>query len=527
MKKFLSFILLLVIALMFTGTSVYAKSVTPKIKVDNKEIKTESKPYMKGNEIIIPVKKTFEALGAKVEYDKKSNIVLIKLNDTRIELPIGKKEFYVYKESDKAKRQTFKLTTAIKRDKNVTFIEGKKLFECLGFKFSWDSKNKIFNITKPNSIDLTKDIPYTVISRDNIKDIKNVAKWYDDHYKKSGIHFKKHADVMYVLVSAGKKPTGGYSVGIEKISYKTEKKAYVNAYVKKPSADMMVIQVESYPHILIKITGNKQLDKVEGKIEEKKEDTKPTPPTPPKPPTPPTPPTPFTPPTPPTQPTQPAKVTYQEISFDYIKYNEAMVKWYNENNQKKGINFTRLGNYVYILIGAGEKPTGGYSISIDEVILSSSDTVSIKARVIPPASNASVIMVISYPSKFIRIESTTIKNVVGEITDTTKLYDKWITLEDSKVSLVELLDQDLIKIRDITGSERSSIIKAFNDATVDDSFYIMMITGKILKITTTDGYVLTFTSYGSENNVVVTIEKDKESKTFHLKAPVIAKLLGK
>lgn len=499
MKKFLSVILMLVIATIFTGTSVYAKGVTPKIYINNKEIKAE--PYMKGNEIMLPVKKTFEALGAKIEYDKKSNLVLIRMNDTRIELPVGKKEFYVYKGADKSKRQTFKLSIAIKRDKGVTFAEGRRLFESLGIKFSWDSKKKIFNITKPDDIDLTRDVPYTVISRDNIKDIKAVSKWYDDHYKKPGIHYKKHADVMYVLIGAGKKPTGGYSVGIEKISYKTEKKAYVNAFVKKPSDDMMVIQVETYPHILIKITGNKQLNKVEGKIEEKKESTQPA------------------------QPTQPTKVTYEEISFDYIKHNEALVKWYNENNQKEGISFSRLGNYVYILIGAGEKPTGGYSISIDEAILSSSDTVNIKARVNPPESDVGVIMVISYPSKFIRIESATIKNVIGEITDNTKPNDKLITLDDSKVSQVELLDQDLIKIRDITGAERSSIIKAVNEATIDDSFYIMMITGRILKISTTDGYVLTFTSYGSESNVVVTVEKDKESRTLHLKAPVIAKLL--
>lgn len=503
MKKILSFALMVIMITIFTGTTVYAKNTVPKIFVNNKELKLDAKPYTKGKEIMVPVRKTVEALGAKVEYDNKSKIVRINMDDARIELPVGKKEFYVYKEPDRSKRQTFKLTVEIKRDsKGVTFVAGSKFFECLGIKFTWDSKKKVINITKPEKIDLTKDIPYTVITRDNIKDLKDVAKWYDDNYKKSGIRFKKHADVVYVLISAGKKPTGGYSVGIDKISYKTEKKAYVNAYVQKPAADMMVIQVETYPHMLIKITGNKQLNKVEGKIEEKKVDNTPAPSP------------------------SPVKVKYEEITFDHIKYNETLVKWFDDNYKKEGINHIKVGNYIYILIGAGEKLTGGYNINIDDVYMSSVDTLTIKAKVVPPASGSSVIMAITYPFKFIRVESGTIKNVVGEVFDSSKVvYDKWIVLEDAKIGRMELLDQDLILIRDITGTELKDIVKAFNEASVDDSFYIMMITGRVLKVTTTDGYVLTFTSYGSDSNVVVTIEKGQEIRSYHIVAPLIAKLL--
>lgn len=498
MKKLFTFIAMLIIAAIFGGTTVYAKGAQPKITVNNKEIKYDVYPYMNGKELMLPVKKTVETLGARVEYDKKANLVRIEMDNKRIELPVGKKEFYIYKNAGlSGKRQVVKLGIKIKREKGITFIEGKKFFESLGISVKWDSKKKIFKIIKADDIDLTKDIRYTVITKDNIKDIKPISKWYEDNYRKSGIYYKKHGDVMYVLIGAGKKATGGYSVGIDKISYKNDKTAYVYAYVKKPSADMMVIQAETYPHMLIKIADSKKLNKVEGTVEEKADKS------------------------------LPAKVAYQEITFDYIKYNDTLVKWYNENNQKKGISYTRLGNYIYILIGAGQKSTGGYSIRIDDALLNSADTVTIKARVIPPESNANVIMMITYPSKFIRIESTAIKNVIGDITDTTKtpVSDKWISLDSKTVSRMELLDLDFVKIRDITGAEQNDIIKSFNEAAVDDSFYIMMITGKVLKVTTTDGYVITFTSYGSENNVVAAVEKGQEVKTFHLVAPVIARLL--
>ena len=223
MKRIISFIAMFIIVTVFSGTTAFAKSTVPKITVNNKEIKFSVQPYIKGSEVVLPVRQTVEALGAKVEYVKKSNSVLIDMDNTRIELPIGKKEFYIYK--DNGKRQTFKLSIAITREKGITYIEGKKFFECLGISVKWDIKKKIFTITKPEKIDLTKDIPYTVITRDDIKNNKNLSKWYDDNYKKAGIRYKKDNGVMYVLIGAGKRATGGYTVGIEKISYKTEKKA--------------------------------------------------------------------------------------------------------------------------------------------------------------------------------------------------------------------------------------------------------------------------------------------------------------
>jgi hypothetical protein len=68
-------------------------------------------------------------------------------------------------------------------------------------------------------------------------------------------------------------------------------------------------------------------------------------------------------------------------------------------------------------------------------------------------------------------------------------------------------------------------MKAFNEATLDPNPYIEMIAGNVLKITTNDGYVLTFTSYGSKTNVIVNFEKDGDNRTFHLVAPVIAETL--
>jgi hypothetical protein len=126
----------------------------------------------------------------------------------------------------------------------------------------------------------------------------------------------------------------------------------------------------------------------------------------------------------------PSVVPYEEITSESISGNSTLMKWYNENNQKKGISSIRDGKYIYALIGAGEKPTGGYTINIDDIFYSSLDTITINARVTPPGDNVRVIMVITYPSTLIKIESDTIKTVVGDVVDSqTSGKEKWVTMD--------------------------------------------------------------------------------------------------
>lgn len=221
----------------------------------------------------------------------------------------------------------------------------------------------------------------------------------------------------------------------------------------------------------------------------------------------------------------PESVPYEEIPSDFVKGNDTLMNWYNKNNMNAGISYIRDGGYMYALIGAGEKPTGGYTIHIDNVVYTTNDTVSINAIVTATGDN--VIMAITYPSLLIRIKSDTIKTVVGDINDLPKTPSKeeWVTMDNTTVSKMELFNLDQVKIRDITETDKEKIIKSFNEATIDSNMYVEMITGNVLKVTMNNGYVLTFTSYGSNTNVIVKFEKDGDSRTFHLVAPDIAKIL--
>jgi hypothetical protein len=495
MKKIYTLITLVVLMTMLTNITAFACIKTPTIKVtvNKNTVKYDITPYLSKGEVMIPLEETAEAIGAEFEYSKKDKTAWIHLDMTHVELTVGKSEFYIHRDADfSGIPQTVKLNTPIKYSKGSVMVPGKTVFESIGMTVSWDSKKKVLSIT--GEADRLKDIKYTEIAKDDISKMKSVNSWYNRNHTKAGVHSIRYKGTMYVIASAGKKPTGGYSVGISKISFESSTKAFVSAYVKAPTPDMMVTQVETYPHILIKIEGQKKLSRISGEVQEVIGNP------------------------------LPSVVNYEEITYDNIINNSKLSNWYTENNQKQGISYIRDGEYIYALIAAGERPTGGYTLSIDNIFYSAADTVIISAKIAPPGDNVRVIMMITYPNMLIRIKSDTIKTIIGDVNDT-KIT--WVSLDITTVKAMELYDLNQVKLRDIAASERDEIMQSFNNSTIDFNPYIKMIAGKILKVTTTDGYLMTFSSYGSDKNVIASLEKDGVAKSYHLLAPGIAKYIYK
>ncbi|MFV0341766.1 MAG: protease complex subunit PrcB family protein [Anaerocolumna sp.] len=75
-------------------------------------------------------------------------------------------------------------------------------------------------------------------------------------------------------------------------------------------------------------------------------------------------------------------------------------------NEKKKEPFTLTysdEDYLYIVVGYGAQPTGGYSISVDELFLAA-DAVYVDTNLIGPKENESVTNVITYPYVVIKTE---------------------------------------------------------------------------------------------------------------------------
>lgn len=60
-------------------------------------------------------------------------------------------------------------------------------------------------------------------------------------------------------------------------------------------------------------------------------------------------------------------------------------------------------DYLYIVVGYGEQPTGGYSISVDELFLTS-NAIYIDTNLIGPSENEQVTNVLTYPYVVVKTE---------------------------------------------------------------------------------------------------------------------------
>lgn len=102
---------------------------------------------------------------------------------------------------------------------------------------------------------------------------------------------------------------------------------------------------------------------------------------------------------------------------------------------------------------------------------------------------------------------------------------RWVTMDSTTVKSMELYSIDQEKLRACSEAELSAVMESFNQATIDQNFYIQMIAGRVLKVSLNDGREISFTSYGSKTNVVASFQLGAEATTYHLVAPAIAELL--
>ena len=78
------------------------------------------------------------------------------------------------------------------------------------------------------------------------------------------------------------------------------------------------------------------------------------------------------------------------------------MEWYEGLLDEKGIYRLDLGDYTYILVTEGERPTGGYTLEVTSVT-TDSDKILVSTTFTSPPEDAMVITVITYPSTLIRI----------------------------------------------------------------------------------------------------------------------------
>lgn len=100
-------------------------------------------------------------------------------------------------------------------------------------------------------------------------------------------------------------------------------------------------------------------------------------------------------------------IAYNELKYDVVSEEAApapVVDWLNANREKGGTTTIKEGDSVYLVIAAGEKPTGGYDVEVVSVG-DSEGKVEVVYRVTSPAADAMVTQALTYPVKVLKVNT--------------------------------------------------------------------------------------------------------------------------
>lgn len=111
-------------------------------------------------------------------------------------------------------------------------------------------------------------------------------------------------------------------------------------------------------------------------------------------------------------------IKFELVTSQELRDNELLSKWYQENHQTGGIYSLTAGEWMYVLVAAGEKPTGGYDLQIYSIIEISPGTAYVSASLKSPSKDDIVTQALTYPHAIARFTKGNIKNVEGNITPT-------------------------------------------------------------------------------------------------------------
>jgi len=167
-----------------------------------------------------------------------------------------------------------------------------------------------------------------------------------------------------------------------------------------------------------------------------------------------------------------------QLSYDIIELSSPEFEklctgefnnWYSKNYKIKGAYSFSQGNYTYLLVCAGEKPTGGYFLK-DLVLLGKEKEISVKVKLRVPAKDEFVTQALSYPHLLAKITQDSRKPVLERIEEIekTEVSNSEIHIDSGKY--LGRIDNNSIEVR-ISGVPEEISPRAFQLSTkVKESF---------------------------------------------------------
>lgn len=157
MKKII--IMSVVFVFCFSVVALAEDSVT--VYVDNEKVDFDVNPFIEEGRTLVPLRGVFEKLGARVDWNKNIQEVVIKDDNNEIQMLLNKNKVMVNGEIKDIDVATMMINSR-------TFAPLRFIIENLGHDVRWDAATNSVYITKNTSASVNKNILMTVGSKENL-----------------------------------------------------------------------------------------------------------------------------------------------------------------------------------------------------------------------------------------------------------------------------------------------------------------------------------------------------------------------
>lgn len=225
-----------------------------KIQINNEWVQVSLNPFIENNRTLVPLNEFMEKLGAKIESDLKAGTIKIYTDEVTIELTVGKSSVKVIKnDGGSLKEEIVNLEISPKIVDEKVFVPLRFSAETLGYVVQWDnSLRAVIIMEEGDIIAVERPIEFETVDRQSIEGNALLLNLYNKNHMTKGIYSLIDGDYIYVLVAAGERPTGGYSLDVDSITEVTPGTAYIHANLQTPAEGSMVTQALTYPTVMVK-----------------------------------------------------------------------------------------------------------------------------------------------------------------------------------------------------------------------------------------------------------------------------------
>jgi hypothetical protein len=228
-----------------------------KIQINN-EWQLELNPYIENGRTLVSLNELVDELGAQSEIDLNNGAIKIIADEVILEMQVGKSiGKIIVNDGGSLVEESVDLEASPKQDAGKFFVPLRFVAETLGYNVQWDNYLRAVIIEEVGDIiSVERPVKFEIVDRQIIEDNALLANLYLENYMTKGTHSLIDGDYIYVLISAGERPTGGYSIEVNSITEVTPGTAYIHAHLHAPEEGSMVIQVLTYPSVMVRFEKN-------------------------------------------------------------------------------------------------------------------------------------------------------------------------------------------------------------------------------------------------------------------------------